>query len=77
MIDIAHNPVQHNKTTHDEVDRYLIKEKIEDKIICMPFVKSEDQLTDVLTKVVFGQVFHNSLTKVELAICMHQLQGEC
>lgn len=43
-IDVACNLVQHDETTHVGVDRYLIKEKIENKIICMPFVKSEDQL---------------------------------
>jgi hypothetical protein len=32
-IDIAHNPVQHDRTKHVEVDRHFIKEKLEAKII--------------------------------------------
>jgi hypothetical protein len=60
-IDIAHNPVQHDRTKHVEVDRHFIKEKLEAKIIEVSFVKSEDQLADVLTKAVIGNVFHNSL----------------
>ena len=29
--DIAHNPVQHDCTKHVEVDRFFIKEKLDDK----------------------------------------------
>ncbi|BFG40932.1 hypothetical protein CerSpe_272060 [Prunus speciosa] len=63
-IDIAHNPIQHDQTKHVEVDRHFIKEKIEKKIIRLPFVKSEDQLADILTKDVCDGVFHDSLTKL-------------
>ena len=63
-IAIAHNPVQHDRTKHVEGDTHFIKEKLEDKIIQFPFVKSEDQLTDILTKVVSSKIFHNSLDKL-------------
>ncbi|KAI5341941.1 hypothetical protein L3X38_009816 [Prunus dulcis] len=63
-IDIAHNPVQHDRTKHVEVDRHFIKEKIEKKIIYLPFAKSEDQLADILTKAVCGRVFHDSLSLI-------------
>ena len=51
-ISISENPVQHDRTKHVEVDRHFIKEKIEAKIVELPFVKSEDQLADILTKAV-------------------------
>ncbi|BBN69636.1 hypothetical protein Prudu_1069S000200 [Prunus dulcis] len=63
-IDIAHNPIQHDRTKYVEVDRHFIKGKIDNKISCLPFLKSEDQLADVLTKAVCGRVFHDSLTKL-------------
>ncbi|KAI5322714.1 hypothetical protein L3X38_031786 [Prunus dulcis] len=63
-INIAHNPVQHGRTKHVEVDRHFIQEKIEKKIIRLSFVKLEDQLTDILTKAVCCRVFHDSLTKL-------------
>ncbi|RVW76345.1 hypothetical protein CK203_049862 [Vitis vinifera] len=49
-IDISHNPIQHDRTKHVEVDRHFIKQNLDAKIIRFPFVKSEDQLADILTK---------------------------
>ena len=47
-----------------EIDRHFIKEKIEAKIVKFSFVNSEDQLADVLIKVVSSRVFHDSLSKL-------------
>ena len=63
-IEIAHNPVQHDRTKHVEVDRHFIKENLDRKIICFPFVYTEDQLADVLTKGVSRKVFDNSVGKL-------------
>ena len=49
-ISIAHNPVQHDRTKHVEIDRHFIKEKIEEGQVCMPFVPSKQQIADILTK---------------------------
>jgi hypothetical protein len=38
--DIVHNPVQHNRTKHIDVDRHFIKEKLEEKIIEVLHVQS-------------------------------------
>ena len=37
-ISIVHNPVQHDQTKHVEIDRHFIKEKLEARIICIPFI---------------------------------------
>jgi len=74
-IAIAHNPVQHDKTKHVEIDRHFIKEKLEAGIISFPFVISGLQLTDVLTKGVPSKVFNESLySSWECVISMHQLE---
>ena len=52
---IARNPVQHDRTKHVEVDRHFIKEKLESGLICTPFVSTEGQLADVLTKGLSGR----------------------
>ncbi|WKA05383.1 hypothetical protein VitviT2T_023353 [Vitis vinifera] len=45
--DIAHNLVQHDRTKHVEVDKFFIKEKLDDKIVELPKIQSEDQLADI------------------------------
>ncbi|KAL6316022.1 hypothetical protein AAG906_015438 [Vitis piasezkii] len=62
--DIAHNPVQHDRTKHVEVDRFFIKEKLDDKIVELPKIRSKNQLADILTKVVSSQVFSKFLYKL-------------
>ncbi|GKB37468.1 putative ribonuclease H-like domain-containing protein, partial [Tanacetum coccineum] len=42
-IQISKNHVQHDRTKHVEVDRHFIKEKLEARMIKLPFVKSKDQ----------------------------------
>ncbi|KAL6333850.1 hypothetical protein AAG906_031148 [Vitis piasezkii] len=49
-IDISHNPIQHDRTKHVEVDSHFIRQNLEEKIIRFPFVKSKDQLVNILTK---------------------------
>ena len=63
-IEIANNPVQHDRIKHVEIDKHSIKEKIEDGIIVSPFVKSEQHLVDMLTKAVASKAFSNSLDKL-------------
>ena len=62
-IAIAHNPVQHDRTKHLEIDRHFIKEKLEARII-IPIVRSKLQLAYVLTKEVSRRVFNESLFKL-------------
>ncbi|KAK2970690.1 hypothetical protein RJ640_023895 [Escallonia rubra] len=50
--DIVHNPVQHERTKHVVIDRFFIKEKLDEKIVELLHIRSEDQLADILTKAV-------------------------
>jgi len=59
------------------VDRYFFKEKIEDSSIELPFVRSEDQLADILTKVVTGKTFTCVLSKLSIGDPTTHLEGEC
>ncbi|KAH9659075.1 hypothetical protein KPL70_023730 [Citrus sinensis] len=62
--DIAHNPVQHDRTKHVEVDRFFIKEKLDEKILELPKIRSEDQLADILTKAISSRAFTKFLDKL-------------
>ena len=63
-ISIAHNPVQHNRTKHIDVDRHFIKEKLDSGLICTPYVSTNGQLADVLTKGRSGIEFHELISKL-------------
>ena len=65
-ISIAHNPIQFNNwIAHNPiVDRHFIKEKLTNGIISVPFVKSEDQLADILTKAVSSRALNSTLVKL-------------
>ena len=63
-VSIAHNPVQHDRTKHVEVDRHFIKEKLREGLICTPFVRIENQLADILTKGVSSKIFNLALDKL-------------
>ncbi|KAJ0615698.1 putative RNA-directed DNA polymerase [Helianthus annuus] len=76
-IQISENPVQHDRTKHVEIDRHFIKEKLEAGIIELPFVRSEDQLADILTKAVNGRIFNHCLGKLSFGDPTTQLEGEC
>ncbi|GJV03211.1 putative RNA-directed DNA polymerase [Tanacetum coccineum] len=75
-IQISENPVQHDRTKHVEVDRHFIKEKLEAGIIKLPFVKSEDQLADILTKAVGMVILYKCLNKLNFGDPTIQLEGE-
>ena len=62
--DISHNPVQHDRTKHVEVGRFFIKEKLDEKIVELPKIRSEDQLADILTKFASSRVFSKFLGKL-------------
>ena len=62
--DIAHNLVHHDRKKHVEVDRFFIKEKLDQEIMELPQIRSEDQLADILTKVVSSPVFSMFLGKL-------------
>ncbi|GKA17932.1 hypothetical protein Tco_0697769 [Tanacetum coccineum] len=76
-IQISENSVQHGRIKHIEIDRHFIKEKLEAEVITFPFVRSQDQLADILTKAVNERTLHECLGKLNFGNPTIQLEGEC
>ncbi|BBN70342.1 hypothetical protein Prudu_1459S001500 [Prunus dulcis] len=63
-FEIANNLVQHDQSKLVEVYRHFIQEKLEHKLISIPFVPSLEQLADMLTHAVSKRRFEDSLNKL-------------
>ena len=63
-INIAHNPIHHDRTKHVEIDWHFIKEKLDIGLICTPYVPSSKQLADILTKGLPSSTFYIILNKL-------------
>ena len=62
----AHNPIQHDRAKHVEIDRHFIKEKPKTGVICMPLVPTTQQIADILTKGLIGPNFEFLTSKLSM-----------
>jgi len=69
--------VQHDITKHIEVNRHFIKEKLYNGLICTPYISSQDNLVDLLTKGPNNKNFKGIVSKSGMIDFIHQLEGEC
>ncbi|TYJ97386.1 Beta-galactosidase [Cucumis melo var. makuwa] len=65
-ISIANNPIQHDRTKYVEIDRHFIKERLDSRNICIPYIPSSQQVVDVLTKGLLRPYFDLCVSKLGL-----------
>lgn len=66
-IEIANNPIFHERTKHIKADNHFIKEIVMSKKVVTPYIKSKDQLGDVFTKALGRNIFFVMYSKLGLS----------
>ena len=56
-INLAYNPEHHKRVKHIERRHFFIREKVEENMIEVPYVRTVDNLADFFTKPLLGDVF--------------------
>jgi len=69
-IKISKNPIQHSRTKHIDIRHPFIMDLVEDKIVTLEHVTTEEQLADIFTKALDVKQFEKLRSK--LGICAHE-----
>jgi len=63
-IGLAHNPEHHARNKHIDVKLHYVREKVEEKVIDVQYIRSEDNLADIFTKPTSVQIFKRHRDKI-------------
>ena len=58
-INLSKNLVQHSKSKHIEICYHCIRDLVEDKIVCLEFIHTDNQKADIFTKPLDGPWFES------------------
>jgi hypothetical protein len=67
-INISKNPIQHCRTKHIDIRHHFIRDLVEDNVVTLEHVATENQLTDIFTKALDANSFE--LLRGKLGICL-------
>jgi hypothetical protein len=59
VINIPKNPIQHSRTKHIDIQHHFIRDLVEEKVVTLEHVDTEEQLADIFTKALDAKQFEN------------------
>jgi hypothetical protein len=69
-INTSKNPIQHSRTKHIDIRHHFIRDLVEEKVVTLEHIDTEEQLADIFTKALDAKQFENLRGK--LGICLHE-----
>ena len=58
-INLSKNPVQHSKSKHIEIHYHFIRALVEERVMCLEFIHTDNQKADIFTKPLDGPQFES------------------
>jgi hypothetical protein len=69
-INISKNSIQHSRTKHIDIRHHFIRDLVEEKVVTLEHVDTEEQLANIFTKALDAKQFEKLRGK--LGICLHE-----
>jgi hypothetical protein len=69
-INISKNPIQHSRTKHIDIRHHFIRDLVEEKVVTLEHLATEEQITDIFTKALDVKQFEKLRGK--LGTCLHE-----
>ena len=69
-INISKNPIQHSRTKHIDIRHHFITDLVEEKVMTLEYVDTEEQLADIFTEALDAKQFEKLRGK--LGIFLHE-----
>ena len=58
-INLSKNPVQYSKSKHIEIRYHFIRDLVEERVVCLEFIHTNNQKVDIFTKPLDGPRFES------------------
>ena len=59
VINISKNPVQHARTKHIEIRHHFLRDCVENTLVSMDLIRTNNQIADIFTKVLNREPFES------------------